>query len=176
MSARTARVDAALAEFTREQWVEMLVRAGVARAAAEKQADAKYGSRDTIQARELEAQAVEDKHVAEGDRIVRALGGKVVSFSQKRASKQTPGIPDRKYYFDRHASLWLFERSTFWWEAKAEWGEQSPAQKDFQAMAEACGETYVLGGIDALKHHLVKLDLCTINPDGSLEPVHKPEV
>lgn len=165
---RTARVQQLLGNFSRDEFVDMLISAGAGREWAQKQADARYGSRDSIQAKELEADALEKAHVAEGDRIVRALGGVVWSFSQPRASKQTPGIPDRKYYFPRHGL-------TFWWEAKAEWGEQSPAQKDRQREAEACREAYVCGELQTLKNYLVCLHLCTINPDGSLEPVRQPE-
>lgn len=157
-------------DWTYEEFVEGLVRSGASRSWAEEQGRRKFDrpSPDSIEAKELEANALEKAHVAEGDKIVRALGGKVVSFSQPRASKQTPGIPDRRYYFERWAVV-------FWWEAKAEWGAQSPAQKDFQAMCEACGESYLCGELQTLTNYLVCLHLCTINPDGSLEPVHQPE-
>lgn len=73
-----------------------------------------------------------------GDKQMQALGFRVIRFSQPRESKQTPGIPDRKYYH-------VERRLTLWWEAKSATGEQRPAQKDFQEVCEACGETYVLG-------------------------------
>lgn len=152
--------------LTFDEMVRGLTELGVDRKVAEERARIECGL-PAIETAQLDADALEDAHVAEGDKIVRALGGKVVAFSQKRATKQTPGIPDRKYYFPRR-------KLTFWWEAKAEWGVQSPAQKDFQVMAEECRETYLLGELDALKNMLVCMNLCTINPDGSLEPVHHP--
>jgi hypothetical protein len=95
------------------------------------------------------ADALEDEHQAESRKLMRALGFEVVSFSQKRNSKQTPGIPDTKYY---HRG----RRLTLWHEDKATWGRQSPAQKYFQEMAEACGEIYVLGKHQVLKDWLVE--------------------
>lgn len=78
-----------------------------------------------------------------GDRMMAALGFTSIHFSQARASQQTPGIPDRKYY---HTG----RRITLWWEAKRTKGKQSPAQVAFQEMAQACEETYVYGTHDDL--------------------------
>lgn len=74
----------------------------------------------------------------EGDKQMLALGFLVVRFSRAERTKQTPGIPDRRYYAPR-CGLAL------WWEAKTTTGKQSPAQIAFQAMAEACGDHYVVG-------------------------------
>ena len=72
-----------------------------------------------------------------------ALGFTAIRFSQARATQQTPGIPDRRYYSaEKHMAVW--------WEAKTEIGRQSAFQAAFQAMCEACGEEYVLGTDDAL--------------------------
>lgn len=90
----------------------------------------------------------EDEHQKESRRLMQALGFRVVNFSIKKRAKVTPGIPDTKYY---HTGRGL----TFWHEDKAVWGRQSPAQRDFQEMAEACGERYVLGPHQALKDWLV---------------------
>jgi len=73
-----------------------------------------------------------------GDRFMAQMGFTSIHFSQARATMQTPGIPDRKYYnIERGVSCW--------WEAKAEDGEQSEPQHRFQRMTEACGEVYLLG-------------------------------
>lgn len=88
-------------------------------------------------ARGLLAQ-LEKEEEAKGDELMQQYGFRSIHFSQARASMQTLGIPDRKYYH-------VERKVTLWWEAKAEDGEQSKAQRDYQAMAEACGEIYVLG-------------------------------
>ena len=76
------------------------------------------------------------------------LGWTAIKFSMpstRKAVRQTPGIPDRKYYRDT---------DSFWFEAKMEDGRQSEDQKKFQAMAEAAGELYVLGGLTELTKFL----------------------
>lgn len=80
----------------------------------------------------------EKKEEAAGDRFMAQLGYTAVRFSQARATQQTPGIPDRKYYNEEQCH-------TLWWEAKASDGKQSKDQAEFEQMAVACGETYVLG-------------------------------
>lgn len=90
----------------------------------------------------------EEEHQRESRKLMRALGFRVVNFSVKKHTKVTPGIPDTKYY---HVGRGI----TLWHEDKAEWGRQSPAQRDFQEMAEACGEVYVLGKLQVLKDWLV---------------------
>lgn len=90
-----------------------------------------------------------------GDRLMQAHGFTVIRFSQARASRLTPGIPDRRYYRpprpDEHYADWFRRRLSappgyaLWWEAKTETGEQSPAQRAFQQLVEPCGETYLLG-------------------------------
>lgn len=81
---------------------------------------------------------VEKLHEHAGDKQMAALGFEVAKFSHPGRTKQTPGIPDRKYY---HRA----RRLTLWWEAKSATGRQRPDQRNFQEMAEACGEIYVLG-------------------------------
>ncbi len=78
-----------------------------------------------------------------GDGFMAQLGFTAIRFSQSRATMQTPGIPDRKYY---NAA----RNVTCWWEAKAEDGKQSQVQYGFQLLAEACGEVYLLGTEDVL--------------------------
>jgi hypothetical protein len=102
------------------------------------------------------------------DRLMgEALGYTSIHFSQRRASAQTPGIPDRRYYKGRHA---------FWFEAKAPGKErdQSPYQKAFQVMCEVAGEDYVLGGIPELVTYLDRLGICRQLPSGAI--VHDPKL
>lgn len=78
-----------------------------------------------------------------GDKVMTALGFEVVRFSQARATMQSPGIPDRRYYH-------IAKKLSLWWEAKTVKGKQSYAQMDFQSRCTAVGEIYVLGTDDAL--------------------------
>jgi hypothetical protein len=78
-----------------------------------------------------------------GDRVLGNMNFKSIHFSQARASQQTEGIPDRKYYSEERGF-------TFWWEAKASDGKQSKAQAEFEQMAVACGEVYLLGTCDQM--------------------------
>lgn len=80
----------------------------------------------------------EKELVREADRRMRAAGFHVVEYSQPRASKQTPGIPDREYF---HPARGLFVK----WEAKTPRGVQSPAQKEYQAWCDRCHVPYVVG-------------------------------
>lgn len=88
-----------------------------------------------------------------GDKLMVSLGFTPIRFSQPRATKQTPGIPDRRYYLSPRLRV-RFEDSrhalSVWWEAKAEGGKQSAHQKAFQALVESCGEEYVVGPLSAL--------------------------
>jgi hypothetical protein len=82
------------------------------------------------------------------DKLVLAIGGKVVKFSHPGKTKQTPGIADRLYGFP-----WL--RLAVWWECKAPAGKQRPDQKLFQEDVTSCGQEYALGGLGDLKQWLV---------------------
>lgn len=88
----------------------------------------------------------------------RTLGCSVVSFSQPRKTKQTPGIAD----------LLVFEprSGTFWWhEVKRQQGDewlkvdskQRPDQVIFQQLVEAFGMTYILGSREAMFDQLRKV-------------------
>ena len=72
------------------------------------------------------------------DKQLAALGFEIVKFSHPGRTKQTPGIPDRRYY---HRA----RRLSLWWEAKSPTGRQRPEQRHFQEMCEGCCELYVLG-------------------------------
>ncbi len=87
-----------------------------------------------------------------------AAGCRVKRLSQARATRQTPGIPDLKVFAVRIRQAW-------WMECKASGGRQSAAQREFQREAQACGEVYLLGGIDEAKAHLVAVGLARY--DGS---------
>jgi hypothetical protein len=88
--------------------------------------------------READDERLEKLHELAGDKQMTALGFEIVKFSHPGKTKQTPGIPDRRYY---HRG----RRLVLWWEAKSATGRQRPDQRHFQEMCEACGETYVLG-------------------------------
>jgi hypothetical protein len=89
-------------------------------------------------AREADDERLEKAIEHAGAKQMAALGFEVVKFSHPGRTKQTPGIPDRRYY---HRA----RRLVLWWEAKSPTGRQRPDQRWFQEMCEACGETYVLG-------------------------------
>jgi hypothetical protein len=79
-----------------------------------------------------------------GDRfMVGQMGFKSIHFSQPRATMQTPGISDRRYYNTTR-------RVSAWWEAKGEDGRQTKAEWEFQQIVEACGEVYLLGTEEVL--------------------------
>jgi len=58
----------------------------------------------------------------ECDKAVMRWSGSVAKFSQRRASDQTPGISDRRYYVFRLA---------FWWEVKTSQGKLRQEQYEF---------------------------------------------
>lgn len=115
---------------------------------------------------ELEESAREKAVEHEGDRIMGALGFIAVRFSHPGKTKQTPGIPDRKYYHERR-------RLTLWWEAKAEWGKASPAQTEFHRMAKACGEHVVVGTHADLLNWLMSNRICRVESDGTITPIQE---
>jgi hypothetical protein len=83
--------------------------------------------------------AAEEKAVEHaGDKLMIAHGFRAIRFSQPRVTKQTPGISDRLYIHPTR-------RLAVWWEAKTVFGKQSSAQKDFQALVECVGWTYLVG-------------------------------
>jgi hypothetical protein len=136
--------------FPVESLAAQLVAAGVPRDRALARARLELGVPDSCsEAAALADESRDEKAiVAQADRQMRALGFVVVNFSQPRASKQTPGIPDREYF---HPARGLFLK----WEAKAPTGRQSPAQAQYQTWCEAAGIPYVLGTDDALYQWLV---------------------
>ena len=81
------------------------------------------------------------------DDLILGAGGEAVHFSQARASKQTPGIPDRRYRVRGVA---------FWWEVKAEDGQLTRDQYHFLMRERHAG---CLGGCGT-SEDLVKVLTC----------------
>jgi hypothetical protein len=105
------------------------------------------------------------------DRLMATLSYTSVHFSQRRASGQSEGIADRKYYAD-YRREGRAHRHTFWFEAKAPGKEknQSEDQRKFQRMVEHAGEDYVLGGISELVTYLNGLGIHVRElPSGGIE-------
>ncbi len=146
--------------------VESLTRQGVPIEKARRAAAQALGlpSPESIEKSALDEAAREKAVEHEGDRIMRALGFDVVRFSHPGPTKQTPGIADRRY---RNARRKL----VLWWEAKAEWGRQSPDQRAFQEAEEACGGIYVLGTHHDLLNWLQLRRVCRVERDGSITPL-----
>jgi hypothetical protein len=107
--------------------------------------------------RAIQLQRLEKDEEREGDRLMAFYGFEVVRFSQARATMQTEGIPDRRYYH-RERKLAL------WWEAKSASGKQRKAQRAFQEMCEAVGEVYVLGTVHALAMWLARYIVTQTEP------------
>lgn len=80
----------------------------------------------------------EKAEMHDADRMAEALGFRSVHFSQSRASRQTPGIPDRLFL---HPATGV----SVWWEAKAEKGRVSVAQEQMHDDLRACGHVVVVG-------------------------------
>jgi len=124
---------------------------------------------------EIDEDALEKAIEHEGDKIMAALGFEIVRFSHPGKTKQTPGIPDRRYYrrpriVERSDGRFCTKALTLWWEAKSATGTQRPDQKLFQEMAEACGEVYVLGTHEALLAWLTLNHVAELR-GGVLEPI-----
>jgi hypothetical protein len=107
---------------------------------------------------------------ADCDELYASVGCEVVRFSQARATQQSFGIPDRKVYARRVGLTW-------WHEVKRPGGKQSKDQRDFQIRAEACGETYVLGGVEAAKAQLLRVNLARmVRGEFTLTPSGRPQI
>lgn len=113
---------------------------------------------------EAELEQIEDDVVEESDRMMRALGFTVVRFSQKRRSKVTEGIPDRRYYHTRR-------RLVLWFEAKSATGQQRTSQREFQILCDAVGDPYVLGGLEQLRAWLTDHQVATFDATGLPHPI-----
>jgi hypothetical protein len=73
--------------LTFDEIVAQMRALGVPQGRAEAAARRELGQTGPIAGAELTDDALEDKHVDEADKLVRALGGHVVRNSQKRASR-----------------------------------------------------------------------------------------
>ena len=89
---------------------------------------------------------------AEGVKLLRALGCRVEVFSENRATRNTPGVPD-VYAFLPNG------RGTVWWESKRPGGITGPDQRGFEAWCYMCGQPYVRGGVPELRHFLAGLGI-----------------
>lgn len=109
------------------------------------------------------AKALESEEQRDVTKLVRRLGGNVVSFSQPRRTMQTPGIPDLKIYFPARGLTW-------WQEMKRMEGgkmtKQRKEQVEFQVMAEKCGEVYVKGGYDSVVKHMESVGILAVTHQG----------
>lgn len=96
------------------------------------------------------------------DTLVKKTRGKVIRFSQSRATRQTTGIADRIYTWpDYRAGMdqgfrmdWRHPGLAFWYEVKADDGEQTGPQKEFERLVTRAGWIYLLGGYGDLKEQL----------------------
>lgn len=84
--------------------------------------------------------------------LLRALNCRVYSLSQSRPSRIALGVPDA-YVFPP------FGKPSFWYEAKADGGKQSPDQVQFQVSCERCGAAYILGGRAEVEAHLRRIGM-----------------
>lgn len=137
--------------------------AGVPADKARAQALRECGLSDARTAAEIEADEdrLEKAIEVAGDKQLKALGFEVVKFSHPGKTKQTPGIPDRRFY---HRG----RRLAFWWEAKSATGRQRPDQKLFQEMCDASGDPYVLGTDADLFAWLVERGIAFVAEGGLL--------
>lgn len=105
---------------------------------------------------------LEDKEQHEIVKLLRAYGCVVYSLSQKRATKQSPGIPD----------LFLFVPVSIgnaWFEVKIEGGDVRPDQRDFADRCALYGSHYACGDLRAAKDFLVDINLAYYY-EGDIEP------
>lgn len=93
-------------------------------------------------------------------KLYRTCGCTVISFSQPRRTKQTPGIPDLLVFEPKSGAWW-------WHEVKRQTGPrfvrvksgQSPMQVIFQNLVESFGQTYLIGARDVAEEKLRALNL-----------------
>ena len=97
--------------------------------------------------RTLPRGALEKKVEQRIDELCANAGCESVHFSQARATKQSFGIPDRRYY--------PREGPAFWVEVKAEGGRQTESQAAFEDRCRRCGDPYVLGGYREVLAYLI---------------------
>lgn len=83
---------------------------------------------------------------------MRKLGCDVYSTSDRRASRNTPGLPDLYVVPPRG-------KPAFWWESKGDGGKPSPEQLAFREKNAKAGVEVIIGGEAQLNAHLLKLGL-----------------
>ena len=146
---------------------EMVAR-GIPRERAEASARAHLGIQPRSALEQIrddaEISELEDDVVEEADRIMRALGFTVIRLSQKRASKVTPGVPDRYYLHPRR-------KLALWYEGKSSTGRARPEQLQFQQLCRDTGVHHVLGGLDRLREWLTWQRVATFDENGMPQPI-----
>lgn len=85
-------------------------------------------------------------------RFYEAFDCQIIRFNEGRKSRVTPGWPDLAVFCPRKRTHWVFE-------VKARGGKQSGPQSLMQDLAEACGLTYLIGGVQQAQEHLIKIGL-----------------
>ena len=75
--------------------------------------------------------------------MLEAMGCACYVFSESRATRITPGIPDVLFFLPNG-------RGMAWWEAKTIDGVVSEAQFGFEEHCLRCGQPYVRGGLPEL--------------------------
>jgi hypothetical protein len=159
-------MTATLTEF--DQLVAQMTAMSIPRDKAEAAARKQLGIVPKSQLEQIRDDALvaelEDDVVDAGDRMMQSLGFTVIRLSQKRASKVTAGIPDRRYYHTRR-------RLKVWWEAKSATGKQRPDQRQFQMLCDATNDPYVLGGIEPLRAWLVDNQVASFDESGLHHPI-----
>lgn len=130
---------------------------GVSEDTAERAADRAIGRAVEIPA--TDSRRLEKQIEHECDVMMQKLGFEVIRFSHPGKTRQTPGIPDRRYYHRNRIRLVGRDMTVayfvVWVEFKSATGTQRPGQKLFQELVTDCGEDYVLGGVEELVKWLV---------------------
>lgn len=151
--------------------------------AIERAADRKFGP-PVVEIPAADARRLEKQIEHQCDVMMQKLGFEVIRFSHPGKTRQTPGISDRRYM--RRARVvdvrdWrgvVDHQATrpavcVWFECKSASGQQRPGQKLFQELVEACGEHYVLGGVEELATWLVEQKIAR-RVGTALEPITQP--
>lgn len=158
-----------IGEWTVAELTDRIAAAGVPRPIAEAEAVRRLGGHPSESVTgdsglgSLPSGARESLHMQAADELVMAMGGRVYRLSQSRPTKQSLGLPDRLYVLAGKGKWYT-------WEAKAEWGRLSEAQRVFAEEAGELGLPHVVGGVRAMQRRLVEDGLCVVCGDGRVLP------
>jgi hypothetical protein len=153
-------MSATMEEFT--SLVNSMTAMQIPRAKAEAAARAKLGlSGSGVDVPAIDERALEKQIEKDSDDMMLKLGFEAIKFSHPGKTMQTPGISDRRYYrrprvIQRSDGQYVTKAWCVWVELKSSTGRQRPGQKLFQELVTACGEHYVVGGIEPLVAWLVE--------------------